>query len=865
MSANQPVIPKAMRKITILLSLWLVAIQAYSQIRPEPDPLLFRPATHSKNLKSTINPYNGKSFYQSKADWQTIIDTTWGPGPPLDEKLAVFNAYTNVITENNACFIGLGIDPMGWDSIKKSYRARIDSSTSMGAFAALMGRLAYNLRDVHISAWDTTVLFTPLNPGTPVLVIGLPVVNHFGAVLTVLPDSSLLVLRVMENHPLGLQPGDVVLGYEGVAWKDLVDELFASGIPIYYWSRGAKSALRYHELASAGMNWHLFETIDIVKYVGGDTLHLPVYPLANLPVPLKGSEWYNGENLMWSNNQIPVLGVPFPNPDEFDEHAVNYGIIEGTNIGYIYLLAHIYPGMFELKYSADEQFYKAVKSLFKTEGLIIDLRYTFGGWSLFDGAFKLLYNIRQPSLEDVVRCKPTDFSLCPLINANNASLPNAPAKDPNLLFIPGNPMSWYDKPLAVLTSPNCLSCGDITAYRLTYHPMARFFGKSTCASLSYIWDLSFPGWILGYSKSNFYHVNNPGILLSQQEFPVDDPVWFNREGAANGEDAVVNKTLEWIQNVSYAHKTSVNPGYAPPGTGEVTLSAKVENPNGHDLSVNVFITSLDSTITETISLADDGNYGDVEAGDGIWSRVWRVPDVKAIFSADLETEDPDAETSRTITSAVRFTTLGPVVVNGITIAGSDTIPDAGDNLGFKVILRNQDLTTTVTKIRAKLTSLDTTLAKTPDMSLEYADMAPGQVSTSTGFMTFYINIADDCPPDTEIPVKVEISSDYYTLWTDTISFLVPGLTNLKETNTLSARVYPNPAEDRINIEIDNTGAQETMIELVSVTGIVVYRKEYRNSMDQFKAQIDVSDYARGMYFVRIRRGGGMYNAKIVLR
>ncbi len=59
------------------------------------------------------------------------------------------------------------------------------------------------------------------------------------------------------------------------------------------------------------MNWHLFETIDIVKYVGGDTLHLPVYPLVNLPVPLKGSEWYNGENLMWSNNQITRSGCSF--------------------------------------------------------------------------------------------------------------------------------------------------------------------------------------------------------------------------------------------------------------------------------------------------------------------------------------------------------------------------------------------------------------------------------------------------------------------------------------------------------------------------------------------------------------------------
>jgi hypothetical protein len=155
-------------------------------------------------------------------------------------------------------------------------------------------------------------------------------------------------------------------------------------------------------------------------------------------------------------------------------------------------------------------------------------------------------------------------------------------------------------------------------------------------------------------------------------------------------------------------------------------------------------------------------------------------------------------------------------MDGITYMGSDTIPDAGDRIGFKISLRNQDLTISAVNIRAKITSLDTTLAKTSDMSFEFVNIAPGEISTSVNpFLNFYINIADNCPPNTKIPVKVEISSDYYTLWTDTISFLVRGPSNIKDINTLPARVYPNPAEDRINIEIDNNGEQETVVELVT--------------------------------------------------
>ena len=44
-----------------------------------------------------------------------------------------------------------------------------------------------------------------------------------------LPDSNTLVLRVVPNHPLNLEPGDIILGYEGIPWKNLVQELLDAG------------------------------------------------------------------------------------------------------------------------------------------------------------------------------------------------------------------------------------------------------------------------------------------------------------------------------------------------------------------------------------------------------------------------------------------------------------------------------------------------------------------------------------------------------------------------------------------------------------------------------------------------------------
>ena len=60
---------------------------------------------------------------------------------------------------------------------------------------------------------------TPLLPGVPLMTVGGWGNNgHFGAGLTPLEDSSLLVYDAVNNHPLDLVPGDKVLGYDGVRY-----------------------------------------------------------------------------------------------------------------------------------------------------------------------------------------------------------------------------------------------------------------------------------------------------------------------------------------------------------------------------------------------------------------------------------------------------------------------------------------------------------------------------------------------------------------------------------------------------------------------------------------------------------------------
>jgi len=549
-----------MKNLIIIFLASLFTNLGFSQILSEKFNLhSYSFTTQSTNVLNSVKQSQNKSFYQSKSEWQSIIDNKWGAGIPLVDKLALFDKYVGILTNRFTGFNSLGISWNEWNVIKTTYRSKINTNTSKGAFASLMGHLSYDLYDAHTRAQDLNVLLTPLNQGIPILMLTPYDDSHFGATLTVLPDSSLLVLWTIENHPLGLQPGDVVVGYEGVPWKHLVDELLASEIPIGFQQRNVKSASRHNELASAGNNWHLFETIDVIKYGSTDTTHLFLDPLRTLNV----SEIFPKE-------QLPVPGVPFPDPTNIIQ-PVYYGKVEGTNIGYIYIFGE--------NENTDDQLYQAILSLNETEGLIIDLRKNVGGWPLPSSGLDFLFNSFKYTLEDVARCNTLDFSLC---STNNRNLWN----------VNGNPESWYDKPIAVLTGPNCISCGEYIAYILSYRPMVRFFGKTTCGALGWESDNNInniDGWLFTYSPKSAVRVSDPEILLTYREFPVDEKIWFDKESAARREDPVAKKAIEWIKNSTYVTEITASPMIRIyPNPAEDKINIEINYNGDQDIGIELF-------------------------------------------------------------------------------------------------------------------------------------------------------------------------------------------------------------------------------------------------------------------------------------
>jgi hypothetical protein len=460
------------------------------------------------------------------ADWRSAIDSTWGPGLPKAQKLGIFDTFWGTVDRQFACFNGIEVN---WDSIGNLYRNEIVNGdptygVSRGRFDAIMNRLALALKESHTDAEDLLIWNTVLAPGVPVMAVGWFGMDngHFGAGLTPLPDSSLLVYKVVPNHPLGLERGDIVLGYDRIPWKQLYHELLDAELPMSFLFWGScESAIEHSFLMAAGLNWHLFDTLDVVKYSTGDTLHLSVAPLIGQDMHLICSD------------QMDIPGVPMPNTDE--GQWVSYGIVEGTQIGYIY-------GRAWSPEQVGDQFHEAVQDLVEnhqTTGLIIDFRTNYGGApSLANDGLSYLFNSEELISDFAGRCNEQDhLSLCPIGISQSCQ-------------VAGRASPIYDKPVAVLTGPGALSAGDMTAIKFKFLPTARFFGKTTATAFNVPVSIGAPNnWYLRYAKWNEFLVDEPGQYLTHQELPIDENVWLTRNGVAQGRDDVVESAISWINSI----------------------------------------------------------------------------------------------------------------------------------------------------------------------------------------------------------------------------------------------------------------------------------------------------------------------------
>ena len=82
-------------------------------------------------------------------------------------------------------------------------------------------------------------------------------------------------------------------------------------------------------------------------------------------------------------------------------------------------------------------------------------------------------------------------------------------------------------------------------------------------------------------------------------------------------------------------------------------------------------------------------------------------------------------------------------------------------------------------------------------------------------------------------------------------------------NNLS--IYPNPSRDIFNVSFTSIAKQDLRVRIMNVIGEELVNDNLEQFIGEYTKQIDLTNNAKGIYFLEITTNNGVVNRKLILQ
>ncbi|MBN1561852.1 serine hydrolase [candidate division KSB1 bacterium] len=399
-------------------------------------------------------------------------------------------------------------------------------------------------------------------------------------------------------------------------------------------------------------------------------------------------------------------------------------------------------------------------------------------------------------------------------------------------------------------------------------PVTRGYGLGTMKRVWFDEELWLHGGdTMSYgSQAAYYPVRDVAIvvLLNERNYPYKS--WY---------DMITRELFRIIlQYYKYPHdkvhpvNARLSQVFMQPQQDTLTITTQIHNPESHSATVLAEIFSTDSTYADSTILFDDGIHDDGQSDDGLFGGYLKPLDIEKEFSVSINTVDLDSNYSHRLKDAVRFTTIGPIVFEKYTFRVTDTEPNPGDRLLLQLTLKNEGSTAAAVDVEAMLSSPDTLMSVAEDIR-SFGTILPGEMATCPG--TFRMQISNDCPDSTEIPIAIKIMSNGHLFWNDTLTvYVLPPATSIANAENAPLAFaldqnYPNPCNQRTVIAYQLPVMSHVQLDVYSITGQKVATLfSEQQPMGRHKYEWDAGNFASGVYIYKISAGDFCQSRKLII-
>ena len=90
--------------------------------------------------------------------------------------------------------------------------------------------------------------------------------------------------------------------------------------------------------------------------------------------------------------------------------------------------------------------------------------------------------------------------------------------------------------------------------------------------------------------------------------------------------------------------------------------------------------------------------------------------------------------------------------------------------------------------------------------------------------------------------------------------------NIKEVENINdLSIYPNPASDKLNVKFNTLTDDNFDITIYNVTGQAVYKETLNNFMGSYYNELNINDFAQGVYLMQVKSSKGAITRKVVVQ